>query len=127
MNKQIINNKIKRGNVMKVKGVWKNTIERVFQNGTWVPKLDSLGNKISTELISLRCAKGNVSDELKAQVISDGLSLERLNKLRTFDPTLKIIENTDYRCISNNEFKNKDTGESYVYFTFAPPAQEFEI
>tara|TARA_R100001594_G_C3996890_1_gene253737 strand:- start:15 stop:398 length:384 start_codon:yes stop_codon:yes gene_type:complete len=127
MNKQIINNKIKRGNVMKVKGVWKNTIERVFQNGTWVPKLDSLGNKISTELISLRCAKGNVSDELKAQVISNGLSLERLNKLRTFDPTLKIIENTDYRCIGNNEFKNKDTGEEYVYFTFAPPAQEFEI
>ena len=127
MNKQIINNKIKRGNVMKVKGVWKNTIERVFQNGTWVPKLDSLGNKISTELISLRCAKGNVSDELKAQVISNGLSLERLNKLRTFDPTLKIIENTDYRCIGNNEFKNKESGEEYVYFTFAPPAQEFEI
>ena len=127
MNKQIINNKIKRGNVMKVKGVWKNTIERVFQNGTWVPKLDGLGNKIATELISLRCAKSNVSDELKAKVIRDGLSLKRLNKLRAFDPTLKIIKNIDYRCISNNEFKNKDSGEEYVYFTFAPPAQEFEI
>ena len=101
-----------------LKGVWKNTIERVFQNGTWVPKLDSLGNKISTELISLRCAKVNVSDELKAQVISEGLSLERLNKLRAFDPTLKIIENTDYRCIGNNEFKNKESGEEYVSVSY---------